>query len=135
MLFVYVVLAARELTHLVVGLPCYPGPGVGEGFRIELPVVNQGFDVNMLSIGPGPSFHNVQGITHWIGVLVDPDLLILKSYGVYDQRIPLPTAYFLAEKSRVRVFGMLPLRIDGNQTITAVPVQKGHFPGPLQNLE
>src|SRR5439155_7268220 len=98
MFFVYVVFVAREFTHLLVGLPNHPGPRVGEGFRIELRVVNQGFDVNMIRIWPGPPFHNMQGITHWMGVLVDPDLLILKSYGVYNQRVPLPMAKLLAEK-------------------------------------
>ena len=42
---------------------------------------------------------------------------------------------FFSEERRVWIFGMLALRVDGNETVVAIPVEESDFVGALQNFK
>src|SRR5678809_1021406 len=54
---------------------------------------------------------------------------------VDHQGVVFPTAKLLSKERGIGILGMLPVRIDGNQTEVAVPIQERDLVGALQYLE
>src|SRR4029434_7264247 len=84
---------------------------------------------------PRPPLDDVQRVAVRVGVLVDPDLLVLEPDRIDDERVTLPAAQLLTEERRIGIVRVLAFGIDGDQAEIAVPVHERDLVGALQNLE
>src|SRR5262249_12100687 len=101
-----VVLAARVLVEPLVWLAEDPRPRVVKRLRVELRILDERVDVDMLGVGARPSLHDMQRVAVGVGVLVDPDLLVLEPDRVDHERVAFPAPDFLAKERRIRVVRM-----------------------------
>ena len=90
--------------------------------------------MDVVHVGPRPAFDDVQGVAVRVGVLVDPDLLVLEADRIDDQRVALPLADFFAEERRVGVVAVL-AAVDRDEAEVAVEVEERDLVGALQHLE
>ena len=107
--------------QLVFGTTRDPCARVVEWLRIKLGIVDQRLDVKVIRIRACPAFHHMQRVAMGIGVLIDPDLLILEADRVDDQRVAFPMAQFFTEEGRIGIFAVLPCGIDRDQPEVRVP--------------
>src|SRR5579872_6822329 len=70
-----------------------------------------------------------------IRILIDPHFLAFKSDGVDYQRILVPLSDLFSKERRVGVVGMLSIRVDGDQSVIAIEIEKGDLMSALQNFK
>src|SRR5262245_54809076 len=91
--------------------------------------------MDVIGIGPGPAFDNVERVAVGIGVFIDPDFFVLEANGIDHQSVSFPMPNLLSEERRIRVVGMFSRRIDRYQTKIGVPIKKRDFLCSLQNFK
>src|SRR5215510_7657675 len=134
-ILVDVILTTRVFLKFFIRFSEHPRSRILEWLGIELRIFNQRFDMDVIGVGPGPAFHNMERVAVRICVFIDPHFFILEADGIDHQGVSLPMTNLLPEEGWVGIVGMLAIRIDRNQTKIAIPVKKCDFLCSLQNFK